>query len=358
MATIEKRKGKSGKVSYRVRVRVRGQERTETFERKTDAKLWAADVESKLKLGKRVPTSEAAKRTVGDLIDYYLDEYLPTKRRNRDEKNYRRHLEWWRDKIGSVLLMDATPVLITRQRDLLKREGKTGAPVSPGTVNRYLVSLSHAFTVGEKVLEWLDTNPARRVERLEEPDGRERFLSPEEIIALLKAAKASRSRSLYTIVVLALSTGMRQGEILGLRWHEIDLQAGTITLGKERTKTSKRRMVPLVGRALEELKAWRKVRRIDTDLVFPGTQADRPINIRSAWETAVTDAGIKDYRFHDNRHSAASYLLMTGASDLEVAAILGHQTLAMVKRYAHLSDAHRRGVLERMNAELFGGAGA
>lgn len=358
MATIEKRQGKNGKSTYRVRVRVRGQERTQSFARKTDAKLWAQDVEARLKTGRRVPTIEATRRTVSELIDFYLEDYLPTKRRNRDAANYRRHLEWWREQIGQVPLIDITPMLITKQRNRLKEIGKAGRPVSPGTVNRYLVSLSHCFTVGVRVLEWIDTNPVRNVERLEEPDGRERFLDEDEIIALLKACMASKSAALYPVVVLALSTGMRQGEILGLRWSEVDLTLGTITLGKERTKTSRRRVVPLVGHALDVLREWSKVRPIDTDLVFPGrkrpNRARQPLYVRTSWETAIKEAGIEDYRFHDNRHSAASYLLMTGASQLEVAAILGHQTLAMVQRYSHMSDQHRRQVLERMNRELFG----
>ena len=360
MATIEKRVSSDGTVSWRARVRIRGQQRTETFQKKTDAKLWASDIETKLKLGKRVPTLEATRRTVSDLIDYYLEEHLPTKKRNRDERNYRRHLEWWRDAIGNVPLIDVTGRILTKHRDRLLREGGAGdEPIGPATVNRYLASLSHAFTVAERTLEWTDSNPVHRVERLEEPEGRERFLDPDEILALLKAAKANRSKSMYPIVVLALSTGMRQGEILGLRWHEIDFDAGNITLTKERTKTSKRRVVPLVGHAMEVLREWSRVREIDTDLVFPGRRrpnGDRkPLNIRVTWGNILREAGIEDYRFHDNRHSAASYLLMTGASDMEVAGILGHETLAMVKRYSHMSDQHRRKVLERMNQELFGG---
>jgi site-specific recombinase XerD len=97
-----------------------------------------------------------------------------------------------------------------------------------------------------------------------------------------------------------------------------------------------------------------KVRRIDTDLVFPGRKGNRPIDLRFPFETAVKRAGIEDFHWHDLRHSAASYLAMNGATLAEIAEVLGHKTLAMVKRYAHLSQAHTTRVVESMNARLFG----
>ena len=97
-----------------------------------------------------------------------------------------------------------------------------------------------------------------------------------------------------------------------------------------------------------------KVRRIDSDLVFPGRPPTRPASLRHAWETALQTAGIADFHWHDLRHSAASYLAMNGASLQEIAAVLGHKTLAMVKRYAHLSEQHTAGVVNRMNHVIFG----
>jgi integrase len=99
-----------------------------------------------------------------------------------------------------------------------------------------------------------------------------------------------------------------------------------------------------------------KVRRLDTPLVFPRPDGQKPLDIRSAWETALKHAGVDDFRFHDPRHSAASYLAMNGASLAEIAEILGHKTLSMVKRYAHLSEAHTARVVARMNAAIFGEA--
>src|SRR5262245_53923378 len=99
-----------------------------------------------------------------------------------------------------------------------------------------------------------------------------------------------------------------------------------------------------------------KVRRIDTSLVFPRNDGQEPLDIRSAWEVARTNAGIENFRFHDLRHTAASYLAMSGASLAEIAEILGHKTLQMVQRYAHLSEAHTAAVVGRMTKAVFGEA--
>jgi len=116
------------------------------------------------------------------------------------------------------------------------------------------------------------------------------------------------------------------------------------------------RGVPLAGLALERVKEHARIRRrLDTPLLFPGNNPGKPVDLRAPWNTAVKRAGLVDFRFHDLRHSAASYLAMNGASLNEIAAVLGHKTLAMVQRYAHLSESHKAGVVERMNAAIFGG---
>ena len=149
-------------------------------------------------------------------------------------------------------------------------------------------------------------------------------------------------------------TGAGQGEILGLSWENIDLQNRRITL--LRTKNGERRVVPLVGKAYELIKnLYLKLEPEGHDLVFPSPNTPKqPISMRTAWETTVRKAEIENFRFHDLRHSTASYLAMNGASLLEIADILGHKTLQMVKRYSHLSEDHKADVLERMNKKVFG----
>lgn len=158
---------------------------------------------------------------------------------------------------------------------------------------------------------------------------------------------------MFTIVTLALSTGMRKGEILGLKWENIDLHDRRVTL--VRTKNGEMRVVPLVGKACDHIRdLYLKLEPEGQDLVFSSpNNPTQSISIRTAWETAVRRAQVENFRFHDLHHSTASYLAMNGASLLEIAEILGHKTLQMVKRYSHLSEDHKATVLEKMNSKVW-----
>jgi integrase len=203
-----------------------------------------------------------------------------------------------------------------------------------------------------------------KVDKLKEPEGKIRFLSEKERDALLAACRKSRSKMLYPITVLALSTGARQGEILSLRWRDVDFDRKRIVLVD--TKNGSSRQVPLAGAATEELKkllAAKKAEKVQDlkpvgdELVFRGRGGEEA-SIRSAWDSAVKTAKLDShFRFHDCRHTAASYLAMNGATLLELSQILGHKTLSMVKRYAHLTEQHLHNVVERMNTAFLSGQG-
>ncbi len=352
MATIERRKTKDGAITYRVKIRLRGHPpETTTFERKTDAKRWAQQTEAAIREGRHFKATEAKKHTLGEVVDRYLRDVLPAK--PRSEKDQKRQLKWWKAQLGDFLLADVTPALIAEYRDkLAKGVTPRGTQRSPSTVNRYLAALSHALSIAVKEWGWLDDNPIRKVRKPKEPRGRVRFLSDDERTRLLAACKEHNNPALYAIVVLALSTGARQGEILNLTWKDVSVSRGMIVL--QETKNNERRAIPLQGHTLEIVKEMRTVRRIDTDLLFPPRQdPDKPLNIQNIWYGAITKADIQDFKFHDLRHSAASYLAMSGASLAEIADVLGHKTLQMVKRYAHLSEQHTAGVVARMNARIF-----
>jgi len=143
-------------------------------------------------------------------------------------------------------------------------------------------------------------------------------------------------------------------ELLSLTWPDIDLKRGVITLRE--TKNGETRILPLTGHALDFMRQHAKVRCLDTSLVFPSRTGDKPYGIRDAFEYAVQRAGIVDFRFHDLRHSAASYLAISGASLAEIAEVLGHKSLEMARHYTHLSDARTTRVVERMNTAIFGAA--
>ena len=353
MATIETRRNADGTTGYRAKVRLKGfPSESATFERKTDAKEWAKQTETNMRQGRHFKTAEAKKHTVGELIDRYLREI--------EKKNLKRFVDvkpllgWWKGEIGVYLLSDASRALIVEQRDkLLNTKGRNVERRSNSTVNRYMTALGNAFTVATNEWEWMEENPMRKISKLSEPRGRVRFLDDEERERLLEACKASTSPYLHTLVVLALSTGARQGELLNLRWSDIDWQRCVITLHD--TKNKERRLLPLAHYALHLMEEHNKVRNITSDLVFPSpTHPMKPWDSRSAWLSALKKANIQEFRFHDLRHSCASYLAMNGASLAEIAEVLGHKTLQMVKRYAHLSEAHTAKVVQSMNERIFG----
>ena len=370
MASIEKRVAESGSTSYRVKVRLKGfPAQSATFERLTDAKRWVQDTEAAIRDGRHFKTTEAKRHTLGELITRYLRDVMPTKPKSAVDQT--RQLEWWKAQLGSYTLADVTPSLLAEYRDKLasgmlpdgsmtrqikQPNGKSQTlpvvPRSPATMARYLAALSHAFTIACKEWAWLESNPMQRVTKPKQPQGRVRFLSDEEREALLRECKASDHPDLYTAVVLALSTGARRMELLGLRWEQVDLNRKVITLYE--TKNGEIRALPLVNHAHELMKERAKVRRIDTNLVFPGADADKPVLLRAPFDKALARAGILNFHWHDLRHSCASYLAMNGASLAEIAEVLGHKTLQMVKRYAHLSHAHTSKVVERMNQRIFG----
>jgi len=351
MANFEKRITKEGKTVIRVRVRLKGcPTETATFNRLTDAKKWAAKIETDIRDGRHFKTAEAKRHTLAELVDRYLKDTLPGKSEVMQKPRWR-HLTWWKDHIGDRLLADVTPSLLAEYRDRLSKG--EGRPRSPATVVRYMAALSHAFSVAVREWEWLDDSPLRKVSKPKEPRGRVRFLSDDERKILLVACKQSQTPYLYPLVVLALSTGARRGELLGLTWGDIDLKRKVAILHK--TKNDERRALPLAGHALDCVNKLAEVRRIDTNLLFPDETGKKPVEIRPAWERVLKEAGIEDFKFHDLRHSAASYLAMNGASLAEIAEVLGHKTLQMVKRYSHLSEQHTADVVSRMNKKIFGG---
>ena len=351
MAAIEKREAKGG-ITYRVKVRLKGfPTQTATFTRLTDAKKWAQHTESAIREGRYFKSAESRKHTLADAIDRYIETVLVDK--PKCIKDQGTQLRWWKERLGQYVLADVAPALIVEQRDRLLR-GKTvkGVQRSPSTVNRYLAILSHVFTTALKEWGWVEENPLRKVSKKTEPKGRVRYLSDDERERLLQACKDSDNPYLHMIVVLCLSTGARKMEILGLKWSDININRGTITLYE--TKNGDTRVLPLTGYALKLFKEHAKVRKLKNDYVFPSDKVDKPMDIRAPWEKALKKAEIDNFKFHDLRHTAASYLAMNGATLAEIAGVLGHKTLQMVKRYAHLSDPHTASVVSKMNERIFG----
>ncbi|MEI6709281.1 MAG: site-specific integrase [Methylococcales bacterium] len=354
MARIKERPAKDGTARYTAEVRLKGYPtQSATFKRLTDAKKWIASTESAIREGRHFKTAEAKKHTLADLVERYIKDVLPTKPKKAHDQT--QQLNWWKEKIGYLALAEVTPAIIVQYRDeLLSGITPRGTQRTPATVVQYMLALSHAFTIAVNEWQWLEDNPMRKVKKPTPSRGRVRFLDDAERAKLLTACKESTSDCLYLCVVLALATGMRQGELMGLQWQDVNLKDGFLILHE--TKNGERRRVPLSGLALDLLKNHAKIRRLDTPLLFPSlTKPQQPIGLKRAWETALKRAEINDFHWHDLRHCTASYLAMNGASLAEIAEVLGHKTLAMVKRYAHLSDGHVSNVVASMNAKIFGG---
>lgn len=360
MASIQKRVSKNGELSYRVQVRMKGHPpETASFQRLTDARIWAQNTESAIREGRHFKTSASKKHTMGDMIDRYHREVLS---HHKNPVNQKKYLAFWKDELGHITLADITASVIVEKRNaLVGQKNKYGRTIGTVTANRYVQSLGHVLTVATKDWEWINENPVSKISKFKEPRGRVRFLSDSERLALLESCLKSENLHLYTIVVLALSTGARKMEILGLKWADVDFKRRTMILHE--TKNGERRTLPLQGLAYDLMTANTDKRILGCDYVFPSKKVKKdksgkfvfqPIDIRRAWENAVKKAGIEDFRFHDLRHSAASYLAMNGASLAEIAEVLGQKTLQMVKRYAHLSEAHTSSVVARMNERIFG----
>ena len=361
MGNIFKRKDAKGQVSYTARIRRRGYPHiTATFRRKIDADAWVQQEEQKMRNGLHLDHSQAKKHTLKEAIARYRSEFTC-------DINRSCHLRRWEEALGPRLLHTINDIVINDALATIKPEkGRTANnKLAPGSIRVHLCSLSAVFKEARR-WGWVKLNPVRDVERPSHAKIRDRFLSDEELKNLLIACKQSRYQHLYLIVILALSTGMRKEEILSLKWRNVELDRERIIL--EKTKNGDRRNVPVKGEALALLKEHAKVRRIDTEFLFPGEKpspqkeckavpsSERHFDITAAWNMARKTSKLVDFRFHDLRHTAASYLAMNGASLVEIAGVLGHRDFSTVRRYAHLSESHVASTVEKMNQKFIKGA--
>lgn len=316
----------------------------------TKAKLWRQRTLCELEDNVFLKNQKAKKHTLAEAITRYEQQVLP----NKPKAKQAQQLKWWKDQIGTYSLADVTSELIAEHRDkLLHSTTRFGKKMAATTCLRYIAALSHVFTIASKEWGWFQgESPIKLITKPKIGLLRARFLSDEERTRLLKACKESTNPYLYPVVVLALATGMRRSEIFNISPASIDLINGRILL--EHTKNSERRVIPLKGHALAVIKELIEQKRQNIHLLFPAQNNSQPIDLRFPWEQALKKASITNFKFHDLRHSAASYLIMCKCSLAEVAEILGHKTLAMVKRYGHVSESHSANNVAAMNEKIFG----
>ena len=318
MATIRKRNGQ-----WQVQVRRRGFDPvSKTFTARQDAAGWARQIEAEMDRSVYIPRKAAESVTVKALTDRYLEEIAPQKRSYRAMRYDLLALgQHFRHRTLSTL----TPSDVAAFRDARLAMGCAGA-----TVRKQLSVLARVIdTAGREWGVHAPTNAARAVSRPSPAPGRSRRVTAAEELVLLDACRASRAPNLDAIVIVAVETAMRLGELLALEWVDVDFERRTAHLPT--TKNGESRTVPLSNRAAQVLAA---LHDDAVGKVFPNWKDT--LSFEHAWHRAVVKSGLKDLRFHDLRHEATTRLFELGLNPLQVAAITGHKTLQMLKRYTHL----------------------
>lgn len=266
--------------------------------------------------------------TVKEALDHYRNKVSILKKGYAQEK-YRID-QLGRSFLGDKLVREVTSVDIATYRDhrLEQTNPKTGSPLSTSTVRLELCLLSNFFDICR--IEWgfADSNPVANVRKPKAPPGRERRLTAREERQILRYCHMHGNAQLATIIVLALETAMRQGELLKLSWEHVDLRSRIAHLPE--TKNGQKRDVPLSVKAREALISW-------------GVKSSGPVfqysnaGVKSSFKYMIKSLAIEDLHFHDMRHEAASRLSELGSLDsIEIAAITGHKSMQMLKRYSHL----------------------
>ena len=315
-----------------------------TFRTKRDAEDWSRRTEDEMVRGIYIQRGPAERMTVEAALTRYLREVTPTKRESTQVGERKKALALIQH-LGKYSLAALSAEIVAQYRDtrLAGDDDANGKPVprSNNTVRLELALLSHLFTIAIK--EWgigLPFNPVSNIRRPAPGAGRNRRLTVAENKRLLAAVDSHSNPMFSWIVRGALETGMRLSEIAGLRLSQVDLQRRVIRL--DHTKNSSPRTVPLTAAATQVFQnaVNNPIRPGETDLLFFGEPGKdgvrRPYMFDKAWTQAKLDAGLVNFRFHDLRHEAVSRFVEAGLSDQEVAAISGHKSMQMLKRYTHL----------------------
>lgn len=350
-----------------------------TFLSKKQAEQWASDMDANIEAILALTPGKLKKLTpklVGEMggLDLFqklgielefltfkdlANEYM--KQWSKKDPNQIPRTAYWLEVFGNQPIKAISTSDISKALDhyakgkCLKGDGagksrETDKPRSSNTVLRLKAVLSSIFIYAIK-RRYLKKNPVDGISIDATPNQVERFLDDRERKALLSACLESTWDKLYLVVLMAITTGMRKSELIHLRWTDINFDKGLAKLAT--SKNGSPRINPIPAPALDELK---KFRQVGNGLIFVSpNDAEKPFDFRVQWTRAMQRANIKNFRFHDLRHTAASYLVMNGASLHETAEILGHKSTQTTKRYAHLSTDHKSALSERVMDKIFNG---
>ncbi len=286
---------------------------------------------------------------ISQAIDAYMAAYT-----GRDETRGQR-MEWWRNEIGHLSLdtVDQDTIYFALQ-SLQARKPRYFAgcdadgnpihkakskPYAPATINRYAATIGALFTwcFRQRLTPKGWEHPCRGVQRMPEDNERTRFLSKSECTSLIEACKSSKWPRLYLLVLMALVTGGRRSELRNLKWSAINWERKEASVLK--TKNNAPKVMPLTDKVMDELA---KFQGKPEALIFPSPRCpEQPYNYVPVWNKALQKAGVKQFRFHDLRHTCASYLAQEGASLIQIGEVLGQKQVSVTKRYSHLATAHK-----------------
>ena len=329
MASIQKVTNKKG-VSYRVHIRRKGLPSiSKTFPQKKDARDFVIKTEG----SKSAHKAFSSKMNFSQLTEMYLsNEYLGTK-----PQMQRSRLKHWLNHMGEMPINDIDKDDIAAGLDKLPKE------LSNATINKYKKLASVVFNYGIRELG-LTENPTRYIRSLPEKKGRTRYLSDNERKRLFRACRASKWEMLYLLVLMAITTGARRGELLSLRWNDIDFEKQAAYVNN--SKNGEAKVLPLTIDVINELQLFNQN---NSSLIFASKiMPSKPYVFYKPWKRVVEEAELDDFRFHDLRHTTASYLAQSGATLLEIADVLGHKQIEVTKRYAHLCIKHKSSLINRV----------
>ncbi len=297
---------------------------TETGDKRLATTIFGK-VTTEIAEGKWLDKLEGEDKTFSDLAVKYVNDYAKQHKKSwaKDAERLKNHLIPF---FGSLIVTDITPKIISAYKGHRYAQG-----VKAATINRELAILKHMYTIAVKEWEWCRDNPVKRVSMEKEGQPRDRWLTYGEEKRLMEACLGR----LQEIVTFALNTGMRQGEILSLKWQDVNLFSGVATL--QETKNGERRAIPLNRTVWELLKAKSKIWYLASDYVFTSsvwTKIDGG-NLRADFMKALKTAKIEGFCFHDLRHTFATRLVQRGIDLYKVQKLLGHRDNKTTQRYSH-----------------------
>ena len=323
---------------------------TETTNRKLAGRIYDK-ILGEIAEGKWFERMPGEEKTFREMMERYMAEHsIPNKASTvRDQTSLNRLLPFF----GDYAITQIAPRLINEYKSLRRSDG-----IATSSINRELALMKHAFTLAIREWGWVDDNPVKRIAMEKEPPPRDRWLTYEEEEQLLLAAP----NWLGPMIVFAVETGCRKGEMFSLGWNAVDLFGKVITI--DGTKTGEKRSIPLTGRAVEILNARRKqragvrsvIRSLKGNLVFNYPEGQKVDSYKMDWafKKALEETGVEGFRWHDLRHTFASRLAQAGVETYTIQRLMGHRSFTTTQRYAHhYVESLRRGIgfLEVSRAE-------